>query len=70
MAHSLACCDSEAQEMDGSCNYLMCLPVVVSEFDMSTRLQNLPIFQPGELGLRLALCLASKEGSRANRPSD
>lgn len=46
------------------------LPVVVPEFDVSPRLQNLPILQPGELRLRLALCLAGENSSGADRPSN
>lgn len=46
------------------------IPVVVPEFDVSPGLQNLPILQPGELGLRLALCLAGEDGRGADRPSD
>lgn len=49
---------------------LLSLPVVVPEFDVSPRLQNLPILQPGELGLRLALSLAGEDGGGADRPSD
>lgn len=48
----------------------MCIPVVVPEFDVSPGLQDLPVLQPGELGLRLALGLASEYGSGADRPGD
>lgn len=37
---------------------------------MPPRLQNLPVLQPGELGLRLALCLAGEDGGGPHRPSD
>ncbi len=37
---------------------------------MSPRLQNLPVLQPSELRLRLALRLAGEDGGGANRPSD
>lgn len=50
--------------------YFLFLPVVVPEFDVSPGLQDLPVLQPGELGLRLALCLAGEDGSGADRPSD
>lgn len=46
------------------------VPVVVFEFDVSSGLQDLPVPQPGELGLRLALRLAGKDGGGAHRPSD
>lgn len=46
------------------------LPVVVFEFDVPAGLQDLPVLQPGELGLRLALRLAGKDGGGAHRPSD
>lgn len=44
------------------------LPVVVSEFDVPAGLQDLPVLQPGELGLGLALCLAGENGGGAHRP--
>lgn len=55
--------------MQTICVY-MCIPVVVPEFDVSPGLQDLPVFQPGELGLRLALGLAGEYGSGADGPGD
>lgn len=46
------------------------LPIVVPESHVPAGLQNLPVLQPGELGLRLALCLAGEDGGGADRPSD
>lgn len=37
---------------------------------MPAGLQDLPVLQPGELGLRLALRLAGKDGGGAHRPRD
>lgn len=37
---------------------------------MTPRLQDLPILQPGELGLRFTLCLAGEDGGGADRPGD
>jgi len=47
-----------------------CSPVVVPEFDVSPGLQNLPVLQPGELGLRLALSLAGEDRVGADGPRD
>lgn len=46
------------------------LPVVVSEFDVPAGLQDLPVLQPGELGLGLAPRLAGEDGGGAHRPWD
>lgn len=46
------------------------LPVAVSEFDVSAGLQDLPVLQPGELGLGLTLRLAGEDGGGAHRPGD
>lgn len=46
------------------------LPVVVPEFNMPPWLQNLPVLQPGELRLRLALHLAGEDRRGANWSSD
>lgn len=46
------------------------LPVVVPEFDVPAGLQDLPVLQPGELGLGLALRLAGEDGGGAHRPRD
>lgn len=51
-------------------SFISFLPVVVPEFDMSARLQDLPILQPGELRLRLPLGLTGEDGCGANRASD
>lgn len=49
--------------------FLFPLPVVVPEFDVPPRLQYLPVLQPGELGLRLALGLTGEDSGGAHRPS-
>lgn len=46
------------------------LPVVVPEFDVPSGLQDLPVLQPGEPGLWLALSLAGEDGGGANGPSN
>lgn len=46
------------------------LPVVVPEFDVSSRLQYLAVLQPFEPGLRLTLCLTGEDGGVADRLGD